>query len=189
VAISTDLVKQLREQTGAGIMDSKRALQEANGDLEKAAAILKQQGFARAEKKAGRIALQGLIEPYVHAGGRIGSLVEVNCETDFVARTDDFKNLAHDIAMQIAAMAPRYIRADQIHEEDFPKLEQEFGSREEAIKQTVLLEQTFIRDSKATINDLIASAIAKMGENISVYRFARFEVGADRPATDESGEA
>lgn len=189
MVISTELVKKLREQTGAGVMDSKRALQEANGDIEKATAILKQQGLARADKKAGRAALQGLVEPYVHAGGRIGALVEVNCETDFVARTEDFRNLAHDIAMQVAAMAPRYVSVDQIPEEDFANLEKEFGSRDDAIKQVVLLEQAFIKDPKTSINDLIKNAIAKLGENIGVYRFARFEVGADRPAQSAESEA
>ena len=189
MVISADQVKQLREKTGAGIMDSKRALQDADGNMSKAESLLKQQGLAKAGKKSGREALQGVVEPYVHGGGRIGALVEVNCETDFVARTADFKELAHDVAMQVAAMNPRYVAAEDVPDSDIAKLTADFGSKEEAIKQTVLLEQTFIRDSKQTINDLIKNGIAKLGENIQVTRFSRFELGADRPAAETTVEA
>src|SRR5918997_3516571 len=130
--VTTTLVKELREQTGAGIMDCKRALDETNGDLKQAVDILKQQGLAKAEKKVGRAALQGLIEIYVHAGGRIGAMVELNCETDFVARTPDFKAVARDVAMQVAAMNPRYVTEDQVPEGDWSALEAEFGSRKKA---------------------------------------------------------
>lgn len=189
MVISADQVKQLREKTGAGIMDSKRALQEADGDMVKAESLLKAQGLARAGKKGGREALQGVIEPYVHGQGRIGALVEVNCETDFVARTPEFKQLAHDIAMQVAAMNPRYVASDDIPDSDKDKMAADFGSLDEAIKQTVLLEQPFIRDGKVTINDLVKSGIAKLGENIQITRFSRFELGADRPTGDSSSEA
>lgn len=184
MAITTEQVRALRNKTGAGIMDSKRALEEAGGDLTKATELLRQQGLARAGKKSDRSALQGLVEPYIHGGGRIGSLVEINCETDFVARTPDFQALAHDVAMQIAAIPPRYVSVDDIPEADFPALEKEFGSRDEAIKQVVLLDQTFIKDAKKTINDLVKEGIAKLGENIVVRRFSRFELGAG--VTDES---
>ena len=185
--VTTALIKELREQTGAGIMESKRALEETNGDLKKAADILKQQGLAKAEKKSGRAALQGLIEIYVHAGGRIGSMVELNCETDFVARTPDFKAVARDVAMQVAAMNPRYVSEDQVPEEDWAGLEAEYGGRKKAAEAVCLYQQPFIRDPKVTIFDLIREGVAKLGENIVVQRFARFEVGADRPA-DTSGD-
>jgi elongation factor Ts len=163
--ITTDRVRQLREETGAGVMDCKRALTEAAGDMEKAKDILKQQGLDRAEKKAGRLAAQGLVESYIHAGGRIGVLVELNCESDFVARTDDFRALAHDLAMQIAALAPRYVR-----QEDVP-------AGVEVEPNEVLLNQPFIRDAGVTVQDLIRSSVAKLGENIQVRRFVRFALG------------
>lgn len=188
MVITADQVKALREKTGAGIMDSKRALQESEGDMGKAESLLQAQGLTKAGKKGDRVALQGVIEPYVH-GGRIGAIVEVNCETDFVARTPDFKTLAHDVAMQIAAMNPRYVSRDDIPEADYAGLESEFGSREDAYKAVVLLDQTFIRDSKTTIGDLVKSGIAKLGENIQISRFSRFEVGADRPATTVAADA
>jgi len=165
--ITTAMVKQLRDQTGAGIMDAKRALEATGGDMAKAAEILKAQGLARAAKKAERVAGQGLIEAYIHAGGRIGAMVEVNCETDFVARTDDFKRLAHDIAMQIAATNPKVIGNEP------PGAVEEQVSDEE-----VLLKQPFIKDPSMTIDDLVKNAIAKLGENIIIRRFARFELGA-----------
>jgi elongation factor Ts len=159
-------------------MDCKRALEEFNGDAEKAAALLKQQGLAKAESKTGRIASQGVIEPYVHGGGRIGVIVEVNCETDFVARTPEFRELAHDLAMQVAAASPRYVSIDEVASDDWSRLESEFGSRQEAQAATVLLEQPFIKDAKLNVQDVIRNGIAKLGENIVVRRFARFEVGA-----------
>jgi len=177
VAITPDLIRQLREQPGAGIMDSKRALEQTDGDIKKATEVLRQQGLARAGKKSDRSANEGLVEPYIHGQGRIGSLVEVNCETDFVARTPDFKTLVHDIAMQVAATSPRYVDVSQIPEEDFAGLESEFGDRESAIAAVVLLEQVFIKDGKSTIGDLIKESISKLGENIVVRRFSRFELG------------
>ncbi len=160
-------VKSLREQTGAGVMDCKRALDEAGGDIHKAIAILRDKGIAGAEKKAHRETSQGLVESYIHAGGRIGVLVEVNCETDFVARTDTFKALAHDIAMQIAGIPTTLA----VHEADLP--DGADGSPEE----TVLMKQPFIRDGSKTIEQLVKEAIAQTGENIRVRRFARFELG------------
>lgn len=185
MAITTEMVKTLREKSGAGIMDSKRALEEAGGDMEKAASILRQQGLAKASKKSGRAALQGLVEPYIHSGGRIGAMVEVNCETDFVARTADFKELAHDVAMQVAATNPRVVSAEEISESELAALEKEYGSRTEAVAAVSLLDQPFIKDPKRTIGDLVTEAVAKLGENIVVRRFARFELGADlQPAAD-----
>jgi elongation factor Ts len=162
--ITTKMIKELREQTGAGIMDAKRALESAGGNMAKAAEILKEQGLARAAKKAERVAGQGLIEAYIHAGGRIGAMVEVNCETDFVARTDDFRRLAHDIAMQIAATNPKIVGNEEVPEE--------------VADEEVLLKQPFIKDPSTTVEGLIKGAIAKLGENIVVRRFARFELGA-----------
>ena len=179
MAITTAQIKELREKTGAGIMESKRALEETAGNQEKAVELLRQQGVAKASKKADRVASQGLVEPYIHGGGRIGALVEVNCETDFVARTDDFQALAHDIAMQVAATAPRYVAGDDIPEGDFAGLESEFGSRDEAITQVALMDQTFIKNPKVTIRDHVKANIGKLGENIVVRRFSRFELGGD----------
>lgn len=179
MSISAAQVKELRDLTGAGIMDSKRALEEAGGDVRKAEGILMQQGLAKADKKSGRAAQQGIVEPYIHGGGRIAALVEVNCETDFVARTEDFKSLAHDVAMQVAAMAPRYISTDEVPEEEWAELEHEHGDRKKAAEAVCLLQQPFIKDPKQTIEDLTKSAIGKLGENIVIRRFARFEVGAD----------
>lgn len=189
MVISANQVKDLRERTGAGIMDCKRALEESAGDVERASALLRQQGLAKAEKKAGRTASQGVIEPYIHGAGRIGALIEVNCETDFVARTPDFKELAHDLAMQVAATSPRYVDADAIPEEAFPELEREFGSRERALESVALLDQPFIKDGRQTVRELVKERIAKLGENIVVRRFSRFEVGADlAPAADGTGD-
>ena len=186
--MSTELVKELRAMTSAGVMDCKRALDEADGNLQKAAEILRQQGLAKAEKKMGREAGQGLIHTYIHAGGRIGAMIELNCETDFVARTPDFKQLAKDIAMQVAAMSPRYVSEDLIPEGDWAELEREFGDRGKAAEATALLSQPFIRDGKTTIQHLVKNGIAKLGENVQVSRFARFEVGADRPVADATEE-
>lgn len=185
MVITASQVKELREKTGAGIMECKRALEESDGDVEKAITLLKQQGLAKADKKSGRAASQGLIEPYIHGGGRIGTIIEVNCETDFVARTDDFKDLAHDLAMQVAATSPSYVSLDDVPDEAWAELEREYGSREQATAAAVLLEQPFIKDAKLTVRDLIRDRIGKLGENIVVSRFARFEVG-DR---DEDGDS
>ncbi len=165
--ISASAVKELREKTGAGVMECKRALVEAKGDMDKAIEILRQAGLARAEKKAERVASQGVIDAYIHAGGRIGSMVELNCETDFVARNEEFRALAHDIAMQVAATAPSYISAQDVPEE-----------QKAQAAELALLEQPFIKDPKRTIGDVIKDKIAKFGENIVVRRFVRYELGA-----------
>lgn len=166
MAITTVDIKALRELTGAGIMDSKRALEEASGNIERAQEILREKGIASAAKKSDRETDQGLVESYIHSGGRVGAMVEVNCETDFVARTDDFKALAHDIAMQIAAMNPTYV-----DESDIPEGE-EITPQEEC-----LLQQSFIKDSSLTIQDLIKETVGKLGENIRVKQFSRFSLG------------
>ncbi len=169
--ISAACVKALRDQCGAGIMDCRAALLKTDGNIEKALEILKEQGFAKAAKKAERAAEQGLIEAYIHAGGRIGAMVELNCETDFVARTDEFKALAHDIAMQVAAMSPKYIS-----EKDIPADMPEAERAELDVNTACLLNQAFIKDPTLTIKDIIVQNIAKMGENIKVSRIARFDL-------------
>jgi elongation factor Ts len=169
--VTTDMIKDLREKTGAGIMDCKRALQQTDGDLEGAAEILFQQGYQKAEKKAEREARDGLVEVYIHTGGRIGALVEVNCESDFVARTDDFKALAHDIAMQVAATDPQYVCV-----EDMPPSDPD---DELDPAEVCLLSQPFIKDPQKSIQDIITETVARVRENIKVRRFARFELGKD----------
>jgi elongation factor Ts len=164
--ITTASVKELREKSGAGIMTCRNALLEAEGDAEKALQILKEKGILKAQKKAERAANQGLIEAYIHTGGRIGALVEVNCETDFVARTDEFKELAHDLAMQVAAVPPQFITQDEALREDDIDLE-----------TACLLLQPYIKDPTKTVQDLVLETIAKVGENIKISRFARFELG------------
>lgn len=177
MTISTQMVKELRDQTGAGIMDAKRALEATDGDMEKAAQVLRQKGLERADRKSDRVAAQGLVETYVHGNGRIGVMVEVNCETDFVARTPDFVTLAHDVAMQVAATDPRYVTVDDVPADVVDAGVKEYGDRETFIKQVVLLEQPFIKDPKQTIGGLVKDHIAKLGENVVVRRFARFELG------------
>jgi elongation factor Ts len=166
VKIEVDIVKELREQSGAGVIQCHDALIEAEGDLEKALQILKQKSLFQAEKKATRSTSQGLVEAYIHAGGRIGAMVEVNCETDFVARTDEFKELAHHLAMQVAAMDPRFISEEEVPE----------GTEIEPQIACLLL-QADIKDPTRTVKEVIAETIAKVGENIRVSRFARFELG------------
>ncbi len=165
--ITSAAIKELREKSGGGIMDCRKALVEASGDIDKAAEILKEHGCAKAAKKADRETAQGLVEAYIHTGGRIAAMVELDCETDFVARTDEFKKLAHDIAMQVAAMCPRYITA-----EDIPT-----GTEIEEGEIIALMNQPFIKDPSLTIKDLVVETIAKTGENIRIKRFARFEIG------------
>lgn len=167
MAITTDMVKELRETTGAGVMDCKRALEDAGGDMAKATVLLREKGLAAAAKRADREAKQGVVQSYIHAGGRIGVLVEVNCETDFVANTEEFRGLARDIAMQIAAMSPRVVSVD----DRTPDIE---GTDEEV----VLLAQPFIRDASKTIGAMVTEAVAKTGENIRIRRFVRYELGA-----------
>jgi elongation factor Ts len=164
--VPTAAVKELRERTGAGVIDCKKALLEANGDIEKATEILNQHGLALARKKANRTADQGIIEAYVHPGGRIAAMVEVNCETDFVARTDEFKELAHNLTLQIAAMSPQYISPEDIQSE---------ADTDPQI--ACLLLQPYIKDPNKTVQDIITETIAKVGENIKVRRFTRFELG------------
>ena len=164
--LSVATIKELRERTGAGIMDCKRALEETSGDMVKAEELLTRQGIASAVKKATRSTEEGIVESYIHSGGRIGVLLEVNCETDFVARTDDFKELAHDIAMQVAAMSPSYVSSDDVPDgEDADSAE------------TVLMCQPFIKDPSKSVQDLVNEGIGKLGENIRVRRFTRFSLG------------
>jgi elongation factor Ts len=188
VQISASMVKELREKTGAGIMDAKRALEEVEGNMEKAAQVIQQQGLARAEKKTDRQASEGLVEPYIHGGGRIGAMVEINCETDFVARTPDFQGLAHDIAMQVAALNPKYVSADDIPEDVLAQRTEDLGSKDVATKQLALLPQDFIKDGSKTIEDHIKDHIAKLGENIVVRRFSRFELGETVSGEDTAEE-
>ena len=166
MSISKDSIKELREQCGAGVMECHHALLETDGDMEKALCILRERGFAKAAKKAERVTKQGLVEAYIHAGGRIGAMVELNCETDFVARTDEFKELAHNLAMQVAAMCPRFISQEEVPE-----------GAEVEIEADCLLNQPYIKDPGVTIRDIIVATIAKVGENIRVSRFVRFELG------------
>lgn len=167
MAVTADAVKQLRDLSGAGVMDCKKALDETGGDVEKAVKVLRDKGIANAEKKSGRETGQGLVDSYIHAGGRIGVLVEVNCETDFVARTDTFKQLVHDIALQIAGIPTTLV----ISEDQLPP------DAEGTPEETVLMKQTFLKDSSRTIEQLVKEAIAKTGENIRIRRFTRFELG------------
>ncbi len=164
--IPLERVRELREQSGAAVMQCQSALIEAEGDIEKALRILKQKSLFQAEKKSKRSATQGLIEAYVHAGGRIGAMVEVNCETDFVARTDEFKELAHHLAMQVAAMNPQFISKEEAPPEN-----------EGELQAQCLLLQADIKDPTRTVKEIIAETIAKVGENIRISRFARFEAG------------
>lgn len=194
--ITAALVKELRERTGAGMMDCKKALSATDGDLEKAIDFLREKGLAAAAKKAGRVAAEGLVEAYIHGGGRIGVLVEVNCETDFVAKTDAFKELVKDIAMHIAATNPSYLKREEVptaeleHEqavlaeharnEGKPEkiIEKMVAGRiEKYYKEVCLMEQPFVKDPDKTISDLITESIAKIGENISIRRFTRYQLG------------
>ncbi|RNC63087.1 MAG: Elongation factor Ts [Candidatus Dichloromethanomonas elyunquensis] len=194
--ISAALVKELRERTGAGMMDCKKALAECNGDMDKAIDFLREKGLAAAAKKEGRIAAEGMVESYIHGGGRIGVLVEVNCETDFVARGDAFRQFAKDIAMQIAAAKPLYVtkedvptdvlehekqilRAQALNEGKPEKIVDKMveGRVEKFYKEVCLLEQPFIKDPDIVIRDLLMEKISKIGEKIAIRRFARYELG------------
>jgi elongation factor Ts len=195
--ISAELVKQLRERTGAGFMDCKNALTEADGDLDKATTILRERGLAAAAKKSSREAREGLVSSYIHTGGRVGVLIEVNCETDFVARTDEFQKLVRDLAVQVAGLSPRYVDQESIPAEDLEARKAELMADEsvqkkpEAIRaqivegqlkkwfaQVCLVDQPF-RDEERTVGELITDRIATIGENIRVRRFARFALGED----------
>jgi len=196
--ITAQMVKQLREMTGAGMMDCKKALQEADGDFDKAIKILREKGLAKAAKKAGRAAKEGMIHAYIHGGGRIGVMVEVNCETDFVARTDEFRTLVNDIALHIAAFAPRWVKREDVPEdvleqekEIYRKQAIQEGKPERVIerivegklknfyKENVLLEQPFVKDEDKTVEEVVKEAIAKIGENIVIRRFVRWELGEE----------
>jgi elongation factor Ts len=215
VNISAAQVKELRDKSGAPMMDCKKALAEAKGDIEQAIVLLRKRGTAVAERKAGRVTSEGSVASYIHAGGKIGVLVEVNCESDFVARTDDFKELVHDIAMHIAASDPKFVRKEDVTPEAYEREKDIFlaqavasgkpphiaekmvaGKMEKFYEEVCLLEQPFIRDQTINIGQLIAAKIGKLGENIAVRRFARFKVGesgmtvaATTQKPDEGGEA
>lgn len=175
--MSATQVKDLRTRTGAGIMDCKRALDDADGDVDKALQILREQGLASADKKSGRRASEGLIVSYIHSNNRFGSLVELNCETDFVARTEDFASLANDIALHVVGMSPRYVTEDEISNEEREHGIEEFGSETAFLNQTVAMRQPFVRDGSKTIEELIRDTIGRIGENIVLRRFVRFELG------------
>lgn len=164
--ITADMVKELRDRTGAGVMDAKRALEEAGGDQKQAEEGLRKKGLAAAAKRAGRETYEGVVHAYIHQGSRIGALVELNCETDFVARTPEFQDLARDIAMQVAAMSPRFVNRQEAED-----------SGDQVGDEEILLEQAYIRDPSVTVNDVVTQVVAKTGENCKVRRFTRFALG------------
>lgn len=194
--VTAAMIKELRERTGAGIMDCKKALQENDGNVEEAIAYLREKGLAAATKKAGRVAAEGIVDAYIHLGGRVGVLIEINCETDFVAKTDAFKEFAKDMAMQVAASKPEYVSREEV---PVSVIEQEKeiyraaainegkperildrivnGRLEKFFQEVCLLEQPFIKDTDKTVQELLQELIAQLGENISIRRFARFERG------------
>jgi elongation factor Ts len=197
MAITAEAVRELRERTGAGMMDCKRALEETDGDIDKAVALLREHGVASAAKKAGRDAREGLVGSYIHTGGRVGVLIEVNCETDFVARTDDFGKLVRDLAMQVAGLAPLYVDIDAIPADIVEAkkaalvADESVQAKPEAVREKIvdgqlkkwyrevcLLEQPF-RDEDRSVRDLVTEKIATMGENIRVRRFTRYALGED----------
>lgn len=194
--ITAAMVKELREKSGAPMMDCKQALTEAKGDMEQAFIVLRKKGMATAAKKATRVTSEGTITSYIHAGGKIGVLVEVNCESDFVARTEEFQNLVHDIAMHIAASDPKFVRKEDVTPEAFEKEKDIYraqaaatgkpaqvvekiveGKMSKFYEEVCLLEQPFIKDQTISVSQLIGAVVGKLGENISVRRFARFKVG------------
>ena len=194
--ITTEMIKELRDATGAGILDCRKALTDANGDFDKAVDFLREKGVATAAKRAGRAASQGIVELYSHGEGRVGVMVEVNCETDFVARGEDFRNLAHEIALQIAAAAPQYVKEDEIpadvleHEAEIARARAKEEGKPEAVMdkivagrvekfkdEVVLLRQAYIRDEDLNIEKLVQQTVGKTGENIIVSRFQRWELG------------
>jgi elongation factor Ts len=194
--ISAAQVKELREKTGAPMMDCKHALTEAKGDMEQAVVVLRKKGVSVAAKKAARVTSEGAVASYIHAGGKIGVLLEINCESDFVARTEDFKELVHDIAMHIAASDPKFVRKEDVTSEAYDREKDIFraqaiasgkptniaekmveGKMAKFYEEVCLLEQPFIKDQTVSIAQLIATKIGKLGENIAVRRFARFKVG------------
>ncbi|MBM3247985.1 MAG: translation elongation factor Ts [Candidatus Omnitrophica bacterium] len=171
--IPKELIQQLRQETSCGVMDCRKALIESKGDFKKAKEVLIKRGLEIAAKKADRVANQGRIESYVHLGNKIGVLLEVNCETDFVARNEDFCRFAKDVAMQIAAAEPKYLKKEDVSKDDL----KEVKDKEGFYKQNCLLDQVFIKDSNLTIKDYLASLVAKIGENIVIRRFARYKLG------------
>jgi elongation factor Ts len=194
--ITTEMVKTLREKTGCGMMDCKKALKEAKGDIEKASDVLRQKGLAAIARRAGRVSAQGIVDSYIHTGGKIGVLLEVNCETDFVARNIEFQAFAKDITMQIAAQNPQYLTKEDVpdgiveHERDILQIQAEKegkpakavekiveGRLEKFYEEVCLLEQPFIKDTKKKIKDLLAELAAKIGENIVIRRFVRYQLG------------
>ena len=203
IQITAQQVKELREKTGAPMMDCKAALTEAKGDMTEAETVLRKRGLASAQKRAGRATLEGMVGSYIHAGGKIGVMIELNCESDFVARTDEFQHLAHDLAMHIAAADPRYIRKEEVTPEILEKEKEIYraqalasGKPEKVVDRIVegkmgkfyeevcLLEQHFVKDPGQTVGQVVANCIGKLGENITVRRFSRFKVGetGDRTA-------
>ncbi len=190
MAVTTEMVKELRARTGAGVMDCRRALEETAGDLDAATGLMRAKGLAAVAKRAGRAASEGVIETYVHAGSRLGAIVELNCETDFVARTDEFRSMAREIAMQVAASAPRFVSKEEVPSElmagrraaiagESPgasdaDLDRRVG---QWLEEVVLLEQPYIRDAGRRVRELITDAAARVGEHIAVRRFARFKLG------------
>ena len=204
--ITASMVKDLRDRTGAGMMDCKQALAEAEGAVEKAIEVLRKKGLSKAAKKAGRATAEGLVTSYIHAGGKIGVLLEVNCETDFVARTDEFQELVKDVAMHIAAAEPRYVRREEVTPEIieaerriFREQAEESGKPAQVIDrivdgkldkfygEAVLLEQAFVKDPDQTVGDLVVAKVGKLGENIQVSRFVRFKLG-EGPAAASSDD-
>jgi len=201
-------VKELRERTGAGVVDCQKALAGTGGDVEKAIVSLREKGLAAAAKRAGRVAAQGVVGSYIHGGGKIGVLVEVNCETDFVARTDEFQRLVKDLAMQIAAANPRCVRREEVAEAECERERAIYrtqtiqsgkpaavveriveGKLEKFYSEACLLEQPFIRDPSKTVEQLVKDAVSRTGENIVVRRFARFQIGEAEAAEDKSGQS
>jgi elongation factor Ts len=194
-AISASMVAELREKTGAGLLDCKKALDEAQGNMEQAETILRKKGVASAAKKAGRSTSDGLVEAYIHVGGKVGVMVEVNCETDFVAKTDDFKAFCRDICLQIAAANPSYVRREEVPEAELAK-ERDIaaaqmqgkpaaavqkiveGKLEKYYSQVCLMDQPFVKSPEKTIKDLLTEKVAKLGENMQIRRFVRFQLGA-----------
>ena len=194
--ISVEMIKELRALTGAGVLDAKRALEDAGGDFDQAASALREKGLARAAKRSEREASEGLIEVYSHLGNRVGVMVELNCETDFVAMNDQFQELAHDLALHVAAMAPRYLSREEVPQGDLDRQLEELRSQalregkpenivEKIVQgrlskfyaENVILEQPFVKDDSVTVEDLIKNAISKLGENIILRRFVRYELG------------
>lgn len=194
--ITAAMVKELRDKSGAGMMDCKKVLQETDGDLEKSVELLRKKGIAAAEKRADRAANEGRIEPYIHPGSKLGVIVEVNCETDFVAKTDDFQKFSRDVAMHVAASAPKFIKREDVDQDSIDKEMEIYkdqaksqgkpdaiiekialGKLEKFYSEVCLMEQPFVKDPNITVKDLLTETIAKLGENITINRFSRFKIG------------